>query len=112
MKVLISGSKEFNNPQVFRRAMGVVLSDLADSELTLVLAGAANTSEIARQFVNLSEEPLRLRGKTIRYVHVAPDAVDYDEIDTVVVCVLPSQKNTALGHTAADHGVNVEVFRY
>lgn len=113
MNVLVTGGKDFNDPLVFRRAMGVVMSDLgSEPTLTLMLAGPYKTNEIARQFVNLAEESFKARGKKINYVHVNPAAVAWDTIDMVVSLVYPPQRNTALGFEAESRGIDVNVFRF
>lgn len=113
MKVLISGGRDYDNAQVFRRAMGVIMSDLGeDKEMTLYLAGPYKTNDIARQFVNLTESSFKSRGRTLNYQHVSPKDVPWDSIDAVVALVNPPQRNTALGYEAEDMGKEVHVFRY
>lgn len=113
MKVLISGGKDFDNAQVFRRAMGVIMSDLGeDKEMILYLTGPFKTNDIARQFVNLAEASFKARGRSINYQHVSPKDVPWDSIDTVVSLVNPPQRNTALGYEAESMDKDVHVFRY
>jgi hypothetical protein len=112
MKVLISGSKDFDDPLVFRRAMGVVMSDLNDSELVLLLAGSYKTNELARQFVNLTESSFSSRGMKINYRHVPPTDIPWHEVDMVVCLVKPPKSNTALGYEAESMNKDVHVFRY
>ena len=113
MRVLISGGKDFNDPQVFRRAMTVTMSEMgSDKELTLLLAGPYKTNEIARQFVNLAEESFRARGMKIKYIHQNPTDVPWHSVDGVVSLVVPPQRNTALGYEAEKQGVDVNVFRF
>lgn len=111
MKVLINGSKDFDDPLTFRRAMGVVMSDMSDSELSLYLTGAYKTSDIARQFVNLTEKSFAARGMRLTYIDV-PHTHPLDDIDIVVVCVNPPAKNTFVGRRAEEQGKEVYVFRY
>lgn len=113
MKVLISGGKDFNDPLVFRRAMTVTMSEMgSDKELVLLLAGTFKTNEIARQFVNLAEDSFRTRGMKLKYIHVHPGDVPWDDVDSVVSLVNPPQRNTSLGYKAEERGVDVNVFRY
>lgn len=112
MRVLISGGKDFNDPLVFRRAMGVKMSDMKDKELVLLLAGPYKTNELARQFVNLAEESFRARGMSIKYQHINPSDVDWNNVDSVVSLVKPPQRNTVLGYKAEERGIDVDVFRY
>ena len=113
MRVLISGGKDFNDPQVFRRAMTVTMSEMgSDKELILLLTGPFKTNEIARQFANLAEESFRARGMKIKYVHKSATDVDWQSVDSVVSLVVPPQRNTALGYEAEKQGVDVNVFRF
>ncbi len=113
MKVLISGGKDFDNAQVFRRAMTVTMSEMgSDKELVLLLAGPFKTNEMARQFVNLAEESFQSRGMKIKYIHQNPKDVAWDTISSVVSLVNPPQRNTVLGYEAEKHGVDVNVFRF
>ena len=113
MKVLINGSPRFNNPQVFLRAMGVVMSEVHDdNKLTLLLSGQHKTNDIARQFVNRTEDSFRARGKKLDYVHASPRLVSWDEVDMVVIFVNPPERNTKVGYEAERRGKEVNVFRY
>lgn len=113
MRVLISGGKDFSDPQIFRRAMTVTMSEMGtDKELVLLLSGPFKTNEIARQFVNLAEESFRARNMKIKYIHVDPADVPWESVDSVVALVNPPQRNTVLGYKADEQGIDVNVFRY
>jgi hypothetical protein len=112
MKVLVTGGKDFDDYSVFRRAMGVVMSDLHDDELLLMLTGPYKTNELARQFVNLTESSFRARNKKLLYTGVPPSQVPWQDVDVVVSLVRPPQKNTVLGYEAEKRGLDVHVFRF
>ena len=113
MRDLVSGGKGFNDHLVLRRAMGVVMSEMGvDTELTLMLAGPHVVNDIARQFVNLTEDSFKGRGKKINYVHVPPKDVPWEDVDAVVSLVKPPQRNTVLGYQAEERGLDVHVFRF
>lgn len=112
MKILINGSKDFDDYNTFLRAMGVMISDLKDKELILMLTGNYKTNDLARVFVNLSEKSFKSRGKLLNYVHVSGKEVDWDSVDAVVILVKPPQKNTPLGYEAERQDKDVHVFRY
>lgn len=113
MNVLITGGKTFNNDLVFRRAMGVVMSEMNnDKELNLILTGPYKTNELARQFVNLSENSFKSRGMKIVYSYLNITDINWQNIDSVVALVDPPQKNTVLGYKAEEYGIDVNIFRY
>jgi hypothetical protein len=112
VNVLVVGGRDFDDPLVFRRAMAVTMSELSDDTLTLLLAGPKQTNELARHFINLSEDSFKARGKSIKFRYVLKDAVDWTEVDMVVSLVNPPQRNTVLGYEAEGHNVPVNVFRY
>ena len=72
MKVGIQGSRNFNDYQVFLRAMRIVLSEVernGDTELTLFSVGSINTNNHATEFINIAERTLKsqnVRPKVMR----------------------------------------------
>ena len=74
MIVAIQGTKNFNDYNVFLRAMGVALASLpeGDTEILVSSAGPANINNFAMEFTNISERSLKARGIRIKLIKVPP----------------------------------------
>ena len=73
MNIVVQGTKEFSNYNVFLRAMGVALSDINDGEFNLYSVGPANINSFTAEFCNLSEKSLSkeaLKQGTIKFQHL------------------------------------------
>lgn len=83
MIVGVQGTPNFNNYNIFLRAMAVALSELKaeEKEFYLYSAGPNNINDMAMEFVNLSERGMKSRGKSIKMFRVTPQWVE-DNIET------------------------------
>ena len=72
MIVAVQGTKDFNDYQVFLRAMGVAMSAMQeeDRELLIYSAGPAKVNSMVSEFSNLSERGIKARGKKIKFFKV------------------------------------------
>ena len=73
MKILLQGSKDFDDYQVLMRAMGVALSSMPpqDKQFEIYSVGPHKTNDLAVSFANLTENNLKSRGIKDRF-HTTP----------------------------------------
>lgn len=114
MNIVVQGTKEFSNYNVFLRAMGVALSDIDDGEFNLYSVGPANINSFTAEFCNLSEKSLKQRGIKARYYKVPPSFIEENMKSFQYFAFLstPSQKPSRLVASAELGGVEVGLFRY
>ena len=74
MIVAVHGTADFDDYQVFLRAMGVAMSALKDEDQYFYVysAGPGALNSMVSEFVNLSERGMKSRGKKIKVYKVAP----------------------------------------
>jgi hypothetical protein len=65
MIVAVQGTNDFNDYQVFLRAMSVALSGMKedDNEFIIYSVGPAKVNSFVSEFSNLSERGMKARGK-------------------------------------------------
>ena len=114
MNVVVQGTKEFSDYQVFMRAMGVALSDVTDGEFNVYSVGPAQVNSFTSEFCNLSEDGLRRRGIKVRYFKVPPSSVEsnWNSFDYFAFLSTPNQRPSRLTASAELAGVEVGIFRY
>lgn len=115
MIVAVQGTKEFSDYNVFLRAMGVALSDVADGEFHVYSAGPAQINSFTAEFCNRSENSLKLRGIKVRYFKVPSSFIEenINDFGYVVYLSTPNDRKTSrLVATAELAGKEVGIFRY
>ena len=114
MNVIVQGTKEFSNYNVFLRAMGVALSDVNDGEFNLYSAGPANINSFTAEFCNLSENSLKQRGIKAKYYKVPASFIEKNMKNFQYFAFLstPKQRPSSLVASAELEGVDVGLFRY
>lgn len=114
MNIVVQGTKEFSDYNVFLRAMGVALSDIDDAEFNVYSVGPAQINSFTAEFCNRSENSLKQRGIKTRFYRVPPSFVEenIDSVDYFAFLSTPNQKISRLVATAELHGVEVGIFRY
>jgi len=114
MNIVVQGTKEFSNYNVFLRAMGVALSDINDGEFNLYSVGPANINSFTAEFCNLSENSLKQRGIKARYYKVPASFVEENMKDFQYFAFLstPNQRPSKLAASAELKGIDVGLFRY
>jgi hypothetical protein len=114
MNIVVQGTKEFSNYNVFLRAMGVALSDINDGEFNLYSVGPANINSFTAEFCNLSEKSLKQRGIKARYYKVPASFVEENIKNFQYFAFLstPNQKPSKLVASAELEGIDVGLFRY
>jgi hypothetical protein len=116
MIVGIQGTGNFNDYQVFLRAMAVTMSSLKEDDpyFYIYSAGPANINSMAMEFANLSERGLKARGKSIKYKAVAPNWIAENISDINYFAFLSKEREqvSKLVDEAKDNNVEYGIFRY
>jgi len=114
MNVVVQGTKEFSDYQIFMRAMGVALSEIADGEFNVFSVGPATINSYTAEFCNLSEQGLKRRNIKVRYYRVPPQQIEenWDNVDYFAFLSTPNQRPSRLVSSAELAGVEVGIFRY
>lgn len=116
MIVAIQGTRNFNDYQIFLRAMGTALSMLpdGDNEFIIYSAGPAQINAMAMEFSNITERSLKARGKKIKLVKV-PSSFIKDKIHNVNYLIYlskPKEPYSDLVALAEAKDIEVGVYRY
>jgi hypothetical protein len=116
MIVGVQGTSSFNNYNVFLRAMAVALSELKNEEKEFYLysAGPANISEMAMEFVNLSERGMKSRGKSIKMFRVTPEWIEenIDSINHFAFVSNPKEKVSNIVNLSKSKNINTNVYNF
>lgn len=116
MIVGVQGTSSFNNYNVFLRAMAVALSELTNEEKEFYLysAGPGNISEMAMEFVNLSERGMKSRGKSIKLFRVTPEWIE-ENINTFnhfAFVSNPKEKVSSIVNLSKSKNINTNVYNF
>jgi hypothetical protein len=115
MIIGIQGSRNFEDYQVFLRAMGSALYDLdGDTEFTILSAGPHKVNEMAMEFTNVSERSLKARGIKAKVVKMPAIALKerIHDLDYFVYFSLPKEPESDLVREAQDKDIEVGIYRY
>ena len=114
MNIIVQGTKEFSDYNIFMRAMGVALSEIKDEEFNVYSVGPAQINSFTAEFCNMSENGLRQRGIKTKFYRVPQSFVEehMDTVDYVVFLSTPNQKPSKLVSSAELSGIEVGLFRY
>jgi len=114
MNIVVQGTKEFSDYNVFLRAMGVALSDISDKEFNVYSVGPAQVNSFTAEFCNRSENSLKQRGIKTKFYRVPSSYIEenLDSFDYFAFLSAPSQKPSRLVASAELHGIEVGIFRY
>jgi len=114
MIIGIHGSKNFNDYAVFLNAMTRVLKYLGDDdkEITIISAGPFKVSDMAYEFINVSN--WKSRGIKAKVVKMPPKALAerMADVDEFIYLCLPKEPESFLVKEAEDHEIIPQVFRY
>ena len=116
MNVVVQGSKEFNDYQVFLRAMGVAMSGMqeGDAELHIYSVGPAKVNSMVSEFCNLSERGMKARGKKIKFFKVPASYIE-ENLEYVNYLAFLSKPKEAVSRLVAEaelKNIEVGIFRY
>lgn len=116
MIVGIQGSRDFDDYNVFLRAMGVALSSLPEGDIDILIssAGPLNINNMAMEFVNISERSLKARGIKIKLIKVPPSWIkeNIHNIEYFAYFSKPKEPLSDLVDLAEAKDVTVGVYRY
>jgi len=116
MNIVVQGSKEFDDYQVFLRAMGVALSGMQenDKELHIYSVGPAKINAMLSEFCNLSERGMKARGMKIKHYKVPSSWVieNIEYINYFGFLSKPKEPVSNLVGIAESKQIEVGIFRY
>lgn len=116
MNVVVQGTSEFNDYNVFLRAMGVAMSSMPseDVELNIYSVGPARINSMTLEFCNLSERGMKARGKKIKHYKVPLSWVEENiqYMNYVAYFCQPKQTASKLVASAELNNIEVGIFRY
>lgn len=116
MIVAVQGTSDFDDYNVFLRAISVALSDMADDDKQVIIysVGPANINSFVTQFSNISERSFKARGKKVKYFKVPQSFVQeqIDNIDYFAFLSKPRQPVSKLTKLAEDANIEVGIFQY
>jgi hypothetical protein len=116
MIVGVQGTPNFNNYNIFLRAMAVALSELKenDREFHLYSMGPSNINSMAMEFTNLSERGLKARGKVIKYKPVPTWWMEQniDSFDHFAFVSNPREKTSNLVSLAKSKNINTNIYNF
>ena len=116
MIVAVQGTKDFDDYQVFLRAMSVALSGLKneDKEFVVYSAGPVKINSFVSEFCNLSERGMKARGRKIKFYKVANSWIEdnMSYVNYFAFLSKPKQPLSRLVSIAELNNVEVGIFRY
>lgn len=116
MIIVVQGTRQFNDYNIFLRAMGTALSDKDpnDNDVIIYTTGPANINSMSLEFSNISERSLKARGIRIRTYKVPPKWVQENihEVDYLAYFSKPKEPLTSLVDFAEAKDVEVGIYRY
>lgn len=116
MNVVVQGTNDFSDYNIFLRAMGVAMSGMSaeDVELNVYSLGPVRINSMVSEFCNLSERGMKARGKKIKYYKVPFSWVEenMDYMNYFAFLSKPKQPVSKLMANAELQGKEVGVFRY
>lgn len=116
MIVVVQGTNDFNDYNVFIRAMGVAMSGMkeGDKEFYVYSAGPAKINSMVSEFCNLSERGMKARGMKIKYYKVPVQWVheNLEYVNYFAFLSKPKQPVSKLVAEAELKNIEVGIFRY
>lgn len=116
MIVAVQGTSDFNDYDVFLRAISVALSDMpeGDKQVLIYSVGPANINSFVSQFSNISERSFKARGKKVKFFRVPQSFVEeqISTIDYFAFLSKPKQPISRLTKLAEDANIEVGIFQY
>jgi hypothetical protein len=116
MIVVVQGTSDFEDYDVFIRAMGVAMSGMKpdDKYFYVYSAGPAKINSMVSEFCNLSERGMKARGMKIKYYKVPTRWVyeNMEHINYFAFLSKPKQPVSKLVAEAELKNIEVGIFRY
>lgn len=116
MMVVVQGTKDFKDYNVFLRAMGVALSNIKNEDhyFYIYSLGSKNINNFVFEFANLSERNLKARGKKIKHFTVPFEWVEENKnsIDYFAYFYNPGEYVSKITENMTQSGIEVGLFQY
>lgn len=116
MIVAVQGTRDFDDYQVFLRAMGVALSSMPqeDKEFLIYSAGPAKVNAMVSEFANVSERGMKSRGKKIKFFKVPSSYLEenIDHVNYLAFLSKPKEPVSKLVAQAELKNIEVGIYRY
>lgn len=116
MMIVVQGTADFSDYNVFLRAMGVALSGLphGDTEIDVYTVGPARVNSFVSEFCNLSERSMKARGMKIKYYKVPQSWIEenMEYVNYFMFLSKPKQAVSKLVAKAELQNIEVGIFRY
>jgi hypothetical protein len=116
MIVAVQGTSEFNDYNVFLRAMSVALSGMKEDDTDFIIysVGPAKINNFVSEFSNLSERGMKARGKKIKFYNTAPSWLDtnMNQVNYFAFLSKPNESKSRLVSIAESKNIEVGIFRY
>lgn len=116
MIVAVQGTNDFDDYNIFIRAMGVALSTMqeTDKEFVIYSVGPARINSFVSEFCNLSERGMKARGKKIKFYNAAPIwlSENINQINYFAFLSRPKESKSKLVLVAEANNIDVGLFRY
>jgi len=116
MIVAVQGTNDFDDYNIFIRAMGVALSCMPeeDKEFVIYSAGPVKINAFVSEFSNLSERGMKARGRKIKFYKVANVWLEenINQVNYFAFLSRPKQPNSRLVDVAEKNNIEVGIFRY
>ena len=116
MIVAVQGTKDFDDYQVFLRAMGVAMSAMQDEdkELLVYSAGPVRINSMVSEFCNLSERGMKARGKKIKFFKVPASYIEenLEHVNYLAFLSKPKETVSRLVAEAELKNIEIGIFRY
>jgi len=116
MIVAISGSPNFNDYNIFLRAMHTALTQLPEDDkmITIMSAGPARINSFGLEFTNITERSFKARGIKIKLVKIPPKWIkeNLDVVNYLAYFSKPKESLPDLIKLADAKSVEVGVYRF
>ena len=116
MKIGVSGTRDFNDYNIFLRAMRVALSGFedGDTELVVYAAGPAKVNSFVTEFTNITENSFKSRGIKTKVYRVTNDEFknQLPDIDFYAYLCTPGEDKNHLVKHAEEFDIEVRMFRF
>ena len=116
MLVAVQGSRNFNDYNIFLRAMGTALHmlDSDDNKFVVYSAGPAQINSMAQEFVNVSERSLKARGIRTQIRKVPPSWLkeNLHDLHYIAFFSKPKEPLSDFVKYAEDRDAEIGVYRY
>jgi hypothetical protein len=116
MIVAVQGSSEFDDYNLFLRAISVALSGMKEEEKDFIIysVGPNKVNSFVSEFSNLSERGMKARGRKIKFYKVPESWLhqNMDQVNYFAFLSKPKEPVSKLTTFAESKNVEVGIFRY